>query len=203
MIALQKLTCLWFCVFVTAAFDCHTGPEEFLGEQVPSVQEDNYLHICSMERSPSRTSCIFTEGWTLVDLIKLSSLCPLTLGCLDHWGTFLEELSSWTPKIDFFKHWKAFGFLSHISSLDQISKQVSVSEHLKHWWIFLKYHFFFFLFIFAHWPLVDIMFTQVYHNFISNQTNLKENATVFPYSNMFFPQLRRVDMHLSRLSPCT
>ncbi len=32
---------------------------------------------------------------------------------------------------------------------------------------------------------------------------LKENATVFPYSNMFFPQLRRVDMYLSRLSPCT
>ncbi len=23
---------------------------------------------------------------------------------------------------------------------------------------------------------------------------LKENATVFPYSNMFFPQLRQVDM---------
>ncbi len=33
--------------------------------------------------------------------------------------------------------------------------------------------------------------------------SLKENATVFPYSNMFFPQLRRVDMYLSRLSPCT
>ncbi len=33
--------------------------------------------------------------------------------------------------------------------------------------------------------------------------HLKENATVFPYSNMFFPQLRRVDMYLSRLSPCT
>ncbi len=32
---------------------------------------------------------------------------------------------------------------------------------------------------------------------------LKENATVFPYSNMFFPQLRRVDMYLSRLSACT
>ncbi len=32
---------------------------------------------------------------------------------------------------------------------------------------------------------------------------LKENATVFPYSNMFFPQFRRVDMYLSRLSPCT
>ncbi len=32
---------------------------------------------------------------------------------------------------------------------------------------------------------------------------LKENATVFPYSNMFFPQIRRVDMYLSRLSPCT
>ncbi len=32
---------------------------------------------------------------------------------------------------------------------------------------------------------------------------LKENATVFPYSNMFFPQLRRVDMYLSHLSPCT
>ncbi len=32
---------------------------------------------------------------------------------------------------------------------------------------------------------------------------LKENATVFPYSNMFFPQLRRVDKYLSRLSPCT
>ncbi|KAF4108607.1 zinc finger protein GLIS3 isoform X2 [Onychostoma macrolepis] len=45
-----------------AAFDCQTGPEGFLGEQVPSVQEDNYLHICSMERSPSRISCIFTEG---------------------------------------------------------------------------------------------------------------------------------------------
>ncbi len=36
---------------------------------------------------------------------------------------------------------------------------------------------------------------------ISN--SLKENATIFPYSNMFFPQLRRVDMYLSRLSPCT
>ncbi len=35
------------------------------------------------------------------------------------------------------------------------------------------------------------------------QRPLKENATVFPYSNMFFPQLRRVDMYLSRLSPCT
>ncbi len=33
--------------------------------------------------------------------------------------------------------------------------------------------------------------------------DLKENATVFPYSNMFFPQLRRVDMYLSRLSLCT
>ncbi len=31
---------------------------------------------------------------------------------------------------------------------------------------------------------------------------LKENATVFPYSNMFFPQLRRVDAYLSRLSAC-
>ncbi len=34
-------------------------------------------------------------------------------------------------------------------------------------------------------------------------SKLKENATVFPYSNMFFPQLRRVDMYLSSLSPCT
>ncbi len=34
-------------------------------------------------------------------------------------------------------------------------------------------------------------------------TFLKENATVFPYSYMFFPQLRGVDMYLSRLSPCT
>ncbi len=33
--------------------------------------------------------------------------------------------------------------------------------------------------------------------------HLKENATAFPYSNMFFPRLRRVDMYLSRLSPCT
>ncbi len=32
---------------------------------------------------------------------------------------------------------------------------------------------------------------------------LKENATVFPYSNMFFPQFRQVDMYLSRLSPGT
>ncbi len=31
-----------------------------------------------------------------------------------------------------------------------------------------------------------------------NRSPLKENATVFPYSNMFFPQLRRVDMYLSR-----
>ncbi len=38
---------------------------------------------------------------------------------------------------------------------------------------------------------------------IINKKHLKENATVFPYSNMFFPQLRRVDMYLSRLSPCT
>ncbi len=36
-----------------------------------------------------------------------------------------------------------------------------------------------------------------------NLRDLKENTTVFPYSNMFFPQLRRVDMYLSRLSPCT
>ncbi len=33
-----------------------------------------------------------------------------------------------------------------------------------------------------------------------HQIPLKENATVFPYSNMFFPQLRRIDMYLSRLS---
>uniref|UniRef100_A0A673IYC8 Zinc finger protein GLIS3-like n=1 Tax=Sinocyclocheilus rhinocerous TaxID=307959 RepID=A0A673IYC8_9TELE len=48
-----------------SVFDCQTGPEEFLGEQVPSVpsvQEDNYLHIRSVERSPSRISCVFTEG---------------------------------------------------------------------------------------------------------------------------------------------
>ncbi len=38
---------------------------------------------------------------------------------------------------------------------------------------------------------------------INHSYVLKENATVFPYSNMFFPQLRRVDMYLSRLSPCT
>ncbi|XP_016112467.1 zinc finger protein GLIS3-like [Sinocyclocheilus grahami] len=43
-----------------AVFDCQTGPEEFLGEQGPS--EDNYLHIRSVERSPSRISCVFTEG---------------------------------------------------------------------------------------------------------------------------------------------
>lgn len=60
--ALQKLACLRFCVFVTAVFDCQTGPDEFLGEQVPSVQEDNYLHVCTVERSPSRISCVFTEG---------------------------------------------------------------------------------------------------------------------------------------------
>ncbi|XP_016409560.1 zinc finger protein GLIS3 [Sinocyclocheilus rhinocerous] len=50
---------------LSAVFDCQTGPEEFLGEQVPSVpsvQEDNYLHIRSVERSPSRISCVFTEG---------------------------------------------------------------------------------------------------------------------------------------------
>uniref|UniRef100_A0A8C1CKN4 GLIS family zinc finger 3 n=1 Tax=Cyprinus carpio carpio TaxID=630221 RepID=A0A8C1CKN4_CYPCA len=47
---------------IAAVFDCQTGPDEFLGEQVPSVQEDNYLHICSVERSPSRISCVFTEG---------------------------------------------------------------------------------------------------------------------------------------------
>ncbi|XP_026076326.1 zinc finger protein GLIS3-like isoform X1 [Carassius auratus] len=47
---------------IAAVFDCQTGPEEFLGEQGPSVQEDNYLHICSVERSPSRISCVFTEG---------------------------------------------------------------------------------------------------------------------------------------------
>uniref|UniRef100_A0A8C1Y7N8 GLIS family zinc finger 3 n=1 Tax=Cyprinus carpio TaxID=7962 RepID=A0A8C1Y7N8_CYPCA len=58
----DNLACLRFCVFVTAVFDCQTGPDEFLGEQVPSVQEDNYLHICSVERSPSRISCVFTEG---------------------------------------------------------------------------------------------------------------------------------------------
>uniref|UniRef100_A0A671NFR5 Zinc finger protein GLIS3-like n=1 Tax=Sinocyclocheilus anshuiensis TaxID=1608454 RepID=A0A671NFR5_9TELE len=45
-----------------SVFDCQTGPEEFLGEQVPSVPEDNYLHIRSVERSPSRISCVFTEG---------------------------------------------------------------------------------------------------------------------------------------------
>ncbi len=36
----------------------------------------------------------------------------------------------------------------------------------------------------------------------TSRSTLKENATVFPYSNMFFPQLRRVDMYLSHLSPC-
>ncbi|XP_051741195.1 zinc finger protein GLIS3-like isoform X1 [Ctenopharyngodon idella] len=40
-------------------FDCQSGPEGFLGEQLPSVSEDNYLHI---PRCPSRTSCVFTEG---------------------------------------------------------------------------------------------------------------------------------------------
>ncbi|XP_050977237.1 zinc finger protein GLIS3 isoform X2 [Labeo rohita] len=45
-----------------AVFDCQTGPEVFLGEQVPSVQEDNYLHIRTAERCPSRISCVFTEG---------------------------------------------------------------------------------------------------------------------------------------------
>lgn len=44
---------------ITAVFDCPTGPEEFLGEQEPSVSEDNYLHI---PRCPSRISCVFPEG---------------------------------------------------------------------------------------------------------------------------------------------
>ncbi|KAK7125261.1 hypothetical protein R3I93_020825 [Phoxinus phoxinus] len=40
-------------------FDCQTGPEHFLGDPVPSLSEDNYLHI---PRCPSRISCVFTEG---------------------------------------------------------------------------------------------------------------------------------------------
>ncbi|XP_043087672.1 zinc finger protein GLIS3 isoform X2 [Puntigrus tetrazona] len=40
-----------------AVFDRQTGPGEFLG-----APEDNYLQIGSVERSPSRISCVFTEG---------------------------------------------------------------------------------------------------------------------------------------------
>lgn len=47
-------------VFVTAAFDCQAGPEDFLGAQVPSVSEDNYLYIHAVDRSPSQTSCVYT-----------------------------------------------------------------------------------------------------------------------------------------------
>ncbi|KAL1267203.1 hypothetical protein QQF64_002878 [Cirrhinus molitorella] len=47
---------------VAAVFDCQTGPQEFLEQQVPLVQEDNYLHIRTAERCPSRISCVFTEG---------------------------------------------------------------------------------------------------------------------------------------------
>ncbi len=47
------------------------------------------------------------------------------------------------------------------------------------------------------------IFWLMYIVFLAMQWKLKENATVFPYSNMFFPQLRRVDMYLSRLSLCT
>ncbi len=49
----------------------------------------------------------------------------------------------------------------------------------------------------------QIDFSEKRHQGPYSQNILKENATVFPYSNMFFPQLRRVDMYLSRLSPCT
>ncbi len=52
-----------------------------------------------------------------------------------------------------------------------------------------------------YWSIFDctkVELLQVYFRY-----TLKENATVFPYSNMFFPQFRRVDMYLSRLSPCT
>ncbi len=61
--------------------------------------------------------------------------------------------------------------------------------------------------------VIDTMWARIYflkcENFgqkcptVQCAVALKENATVFPYSNMFFPQLRRVDMYLSRLSPCT
>ncbi|XP_055063357.2 zinc finger protein GLIS3 [Misgurnus anguillicaudatus] len=47
---------------ITAMFDCQAGPEDFLGEQVPTVSEDNYLHINAMDRSPSQISCVYTEG---------------------------------------------------------------------------------------------------------------------------------------------
>ncbi|NP_001074076.2 zinc finger protein GLIS3 [Danio rerio] len=42
-----------------SVLDCQSGPQGFIGEQEPSVSEDNYLHI---PRCPSRISCVFTEG---------------------------------------------------------------------------------------------------------------------------------------------
>ncbi len=49
---------------------------------------------------------------------------------------------------------------------------------------------------------IELVYEWQKHFIGMEQIILKENATVFPYSNMFFPQLRRVDMYLSRLSPC-
>lgn len=71
----------YYRVFVTTVFDCQTGPEEFLGEPVPSLSEDNYLHI---PRCPSRISCVFTEGWRF----PLASPNNSLASC--------KELSSWT-----------------------------------------------------------------------------------------------------------
>ncbi|XP_051971642.1 zinc finger protein GLIS3-like isoform X2 [Xyrauchen texanus] len=45
-----------------SVFECPAPTEEFLGEQVPSVSEDNYLHICMVERCSSQISCVYTEG---------------------------------------------------------------------------------------------------------------------------------------------
>ncbi|XP_051542002.1 zinc finger protein GLIS3 isoform X2 [Myxocyprinus asiaticus] len=45
-----------------SVFDCPAGTEEFLEEQVPSVSEDNYLHIRDVERCSSQISCVYTEG---------------------------------------------------------------------------------------------------------------------------------------------
>ncbi|XP_051540673.1 zinc finger protein GLIS3-like isoform X2 [Myxocyprinus asiaticus] len=45
-----------------SVFDCPAPTEEFLDEQVPSVSEDNYLHIRMVERCSSQISCVYTEG---------------------------------------------------------------------------------------------------------------------------------------------
>ncbi|XP_056322173.1 zinc finger protein GLIS3 [Danio aesculapii] len=44
---------------ISAVLDCQSGTEGFIGEQEPSMSEDNYLHI---PRCLSRISCVFTEG---------------------------------------------------------------------------------------------------------------------------------------------